>query len=152
MSNRHIVNLDFCRLTFYEWYVISEPSRGVDLTLGQIESIFTTTEQHYKHLYCFISDRKNSFSLNPLAYKSILSKQRNVVSIAVVCHFNQVKVESAKTQKHILQNIKPFAIFDDMDAAVEWSKAKLIKAVVVNPLRWELPQQSSSDAWMGLRN
>ena len=110
-------NFNFGKVRILEDCVISEINEGEIIDAKQAEEIFEFCESKFMgRPYGYISNRINSYSINPLIYLK-LNHSCNVVAIAIITK-NKNVVVNASIEKHF--SIKPLQIFDQEQAAKEW--------------------------------
>ena len=61
-----VVKLKFCTLSFYDRYVIAEINEGVHLDHQHNEALIEITENHYSKPFVYITNRINSYSVDPM--------------------------------------------------------------------------------------
>ena len=111
-----IVKLKFCTLTFFDNYVIAVINEGehVDHKLNEI--LIENIELHFNKPYVYITNRINSYSVDPNIYHRA-SKVENLAGFAVVSKEYKTKI-NAQIEKMFFG--KPFEIFTTLEDAIEW--------------------------------
>lgn len=120
-----IVKLNFCTLDINsrDNIVIGTINEGVHLTSKLSQIIVLTIFKYLGDLpMVYITNRVNSYSVDPTMYKTI-SKIKNLVGFGVVCPKN-IKADIAKIEKLFYSN--KFQEFKTLDEAMIWAK-KLLK-------------------------
>ena len=111
-----IIRLKFCTLTFFDNYVIAVINEGehVDHKLNEI--LIENIELHFKKPYVYITNRINSYSVDPNIYHRA-SEVQNLAGFAVVSKEYKTKI-NAQIEKMFFG--KPFEIFTTLEDAIEW--------------------------------
>ena len=111
-----IIRLKFCTLTFFDNYVIAVINEGehVDHKLNEI--LIENIELHFNKPYVYITNRINSYSVDPNIYHRA-SKVENLAGFAVVSKEYKTKI-NAQIEKMFFG--KAFEIFTTLEDAIEW--------------------------------
>jgi len=117
--------LDFCKLTFYDKYVVAEINEGININKAYNKTLIDIISEFYgEKSFVYITHRINSYSVNPHIYpKTALVK--SLVGFAVVSKDFKSKV-NARIEQMFFN--KPFEIFTDLDNAFKWAN-KIISKV-----------------------
>lgn len=112
-----IVKLKFCTLSFFDNYVISVINEGehIDYDLNKI--LIKTIETHYHTPFVYITNRINSYSVDPNIYPRT-TEVKNLAGFAVVSRAHMAKVNAQIEQMFFG---KPFEIFSELDDAIKWA-------------------------------
>ena len=106
----------------FEDLLICEIMDGVNLELETFSEFLGITERYYKERpFVYISQRKNSYAVDPMLYPMI-SRIEMLKGIAIVSN-KEVDVHNLKIEKYFFQ--KPMELFNDLLEAVEWSQGLL---------------------------
>lgn len=113
------VELEFCKIRFFEDYVICNVNEGITLCTEKSNEITVFILNHFQNKpFVYITERIHSYSVDPSIYIRS-SKVETLKGFAVVA-FNHFAATSADYEKYFLK--KPFEIFNDTSAAVRWAK------------------------------
>ncbi|MAB49598.1 MAG: hypothetical protein CMC05_13315 [Flavobacteriaceae bacterium] len=113
-----VVKLKFCTLSFYDRYVIAEINEGVHLDHQHNEALIEITENHYSKPFVYITNRINSYSVDPNVYPRT-TRVKNLAGFAVVSRVHMAKLNAQIEQMFFS---KPFEIFSDLEDAINWAK------------------------------
>ena len=114
------LHLYFCDITIFKNYFIVVMKEGTDITVGHSDVLFDISKTYFGgKQFVYISNRINSYSVNPNVYKKI-NEIENLAGFAVVSYgfktSGNVKIEQ-------LYFDKPIEVFDNIDDAKEWAKS-----------------------------
>ncbi len=117
-------DLEIGYLTFYPNIIVGEVKEGIHVTYENATIAAQVIAQEYKGTipFVYISNRKNSYSMDPVAYKELFSIVPNLKGFAVV---------SESKRRRMLSNLerifvkKPMRVFSSMNEALEWSNKLL---------------------------
>lgn len=113
------IETDFAKLSFYEYFVIAEMHEGIDLDENIVDVLIQLSIDFYGDKpFGYISNRINSYSVNPVIYFKI-SKIENLAAFAVVSN-RMIVSYNVKIEKAFMT--KPYELFDNLDEAVNWVK------------------------------
>jgi len=113
------IETDFARLNFYEHFVITEMHEGIDLDENIVDVMIQFAIDFYgKKPFGYISNRVNSYSVNPVIYFKI-SKIDNLAAFAVVST-KMIVTYNVQIEKAFMT--RPYELFDNLDEAVNWVK------------------------------
>ncbi|TRZ42911.1 hypothetical protein [Robertkochia solimangrovi] len=119
------INLGFCKLCCHDDYVVSEINEGVDMTKEQHVHILEALTECYKDRpFGYISNRKYSFSLNPIHLTEYVNLAENLIVYGVVAN-NPAQRLSYAIEKIFFS--KPLHYFTSYDNAVKWAKESVQK-------------------------
>lgn len=122
----HIV--DTGRFVFYQNISIAEVAEGTHVTFEKISDMLQIAEQVYgnKTPFVYISNRINSYSIDPLGYYEAIKLFPNLMAYAIV----------AKTRRRralvVLEKLfikKPIRVFDNLESAIKWAEGIISKPV-----------------------
>jgi hypothetical protein len=115
--------LPYCRLELHDNYTIVTTSEGVNIDFDEIEEINAILQRSYNgRLFGMIANRKNRYSINPLAAKKLFSDE-SVVAGAVV-GYNLATRLNAEIENEIIDGA-PIVFFTDLNSAIRWIEAKV---------------------------
>ncbi|ARV08439.1 hypothetical protein BTO05_01805 [Winogradskyella sp. PC-19] len=114
------LHLYFCDITIFKNYFIVVMKEGTDITVGHSDVLFDISKTYFGgKQFVYISNRINSYSVNPNVYKKI-NEIENLAGFAVVSYgfktSGNVKIEQ-------LYFDKPIEVFDNINDAKEWAKS-----------------------------
>ncbi len=116
------IELEVGTLCFYDDIAIGELNEGITVTSDCMNLLLRTTLDHFKgRPFVYISNRINSYSVDPLNY-TLLNNISNLRAMAVVS-YNSINTSNAKIEKIFFN--KDFEIFDSVKTAMVWSKKVL---------------------------
>jgi len=114
-----VLKFDFCLMTLYEKYLITNINEGVNLLPEHNDVLVEVAETYFKNKpFVYITHRINSYSVHPKIYFET-SKIKNLVGIAVVSEKYKAK-SNAEIEKMFFQ--KPFEIFGNIEDAKSWAE------------------------------
>jgi len=115
--------LPYCRLELHDNYTIVTTSEGVNIGFDEVEEINAILQRFYSgRLFGMVANRKNRYSINPLAAKKFFSDE-SVVAGAVV-GYNLATRLNAEIENEIIDGA-PIVFFSDLDSAVRWIESKV---------------------------
>lgn len=118
------IELEFTILEFYKNFVISRVREGVVFSKKQVQDLVEVCSDFYKRKkFVYISKRVNNYNVDPTIYLN-LDKVKNLAGIAIVS-----TKPSAINMANFEQSFSkvPFAVFMDMEDAMDWMKEILEK-------------------------
>ncbi|APY00007.1 hypothetical protein [Lacinutrix venerupis] len=123
-----IINIDIGYVSIFDNYIIMEIDQGVIVTKEHNQLLVDIVDKFYKDKgVVYISNRKNSYSVNPSVYYET-NKIKNIIGLAVVSE-NGMAVSNAEIEKLFFN--KPFEIFSNLEDAKKWAN-KLYKKMKKN--------------------
>lgn len=125
----HIYNLKSGDLYFFDDFLISEIHEGVTIMLNDSREVLNLVHKHYgfKKPYGLISHRVNAYSVNLSDILPIANEFGLLVANAVVA-YTDFALKNFELEKRVLK-LKGKS-FNNMDAALKWTKAEVEKATV----------------------
>lgn len=113
-----IINIDIGYVSIFDNYIIMEIDQGVIVTKEHNQLLVDIVDKFYKDKgVVYISNRKNSYSVNPSVYYET-NKIKNIIGLAVVSE-NGMAVNNAEIEKLFFN--KPFEIFSNLEDAKNWA-------------------------------
>ncbi|RLJ60933.1 hypothetical protein CLV86_2783 [Lacinutrix venerupis] len=113
-----IINIDIGYVSIFDNYIIMEIDQGVIVTKEHNQLLVDIVDKFYKDKgVVYISNRKNSYSVNPSVYYET-NKIKNIIGLAVVSE-NGMAVSNAEIEKLFFN--KPFEIFSNLEDAKNWA-------------------------------
>jgi len=117
------LQLSFGNLEFHENYVIGIINDGILITEKETQIVSNAASHFFnKKKFVYISKRINSYSINPMIYKS-LDRNNNILGFAVFSTNNSTLI-NAEVEKLFYK--RSFGIFKNMEEAKHWA-TKLLK-------------------------
>ena len=108
---------------FFEGYFIGRINDGVNAGSTFVEALSELIHKHYHGKpVIYISDRVNSYSLDPVATADLI-KRSNIRCVGVVV-YTQQQQKVYFFEERFIEGI-PMCHFASLDAALCWSKQKL---------------------------
>ena len=108
---------------FFEGYFIGRINVGVDAGSHFVDALSELIHKHYHGKpVIYISDRINSYSLDPVATIDLI--ERNNIRFAGVVVYTQQQEKMYSFEEHFIDGIT-MCNFVSLDAALCWSKQKL---------------------------
>lgn len=116
MKNK--VDLGFGVIEFYDDYAIGIMNEGAHLSNAEDIMIFSCCEDIFGGKpFGYISNRLNSYSINPMAHKSASNNLDSLIAYAVVAQTPAHRL-SYSVERIFLE--KPIAYFTELNLAKEW--------------------------------
>ncbi len=121
---RHKAKLKFCNITIYEDYILTVMNEGITVLPEYNEILKDLAEKFFKDSnFVYITHRVNSYAVDPIIYLET-SKISNLRGFIVV----DPKLETnTSLEIEILFLKKPFAAFNELEAAIKFKDSILIK-------------------------
>lgn len=114
------LDLEFTHLEFYRDYVVSTVKEGTILEEEEVNELIDVCKEHYiEDAFVYISNRKHSYTVNPLIYLNLF-KIGNLEGIAVASS-NPDALKTANFERHFSQ--VTVELFQDLDEAKAWAKS-----------------------------
>jgi len=122
MINEHIKGLgDF---EFYDGYFIGRIAEGANAGADYVNALSDLITKHFSGKSpVYISDRINSYSLDPLATSDLIV--RNNIKYAGIVAYTPRQQKSASYQENSIKEIE-MCTFTDISSAVAWAKQKAL--------------------------
>ena len=123
MLKEHIEGLgDF---EFYDGYFIGRISEGAHAASNFVDALSNLISKHFHgRPVIYISDRINSYSLDPLATTELIA--RNNIKFAGVVIYTRLQQKVYSYEERAINGII-MSSFDSLDAAVAWAEQKLLE-------------------------
>ncbi len=113
----------FGTLTIGDRFIIGEMKEGSDIHLDTVSRIIDIANSHFKgERWGYISNRINSYSLQPLVYRQASEFEKNMVAFAVVTSKKSALVCS-EMEKSLVGERFEFSYFRELDKAIAWVKS-----------------------------
>lgn len=118
------LQLDFGKITFEENILIAELNEGILLDVEKNRKLLEIGRKIFKNgSYGYISNRVNSYGVNPMVYLESASTP-TLKAIAVVT-INPVCMQNAILERHFYKGSNSFEIFQTLEEAINWIKYKI---------------------------
>ena len=112
-------HLDIGDVSFYKNFVVVEIKEGLVFNYETAKELLDLGKMYYgsKTPFVYISNRKNSYSFNPLAHDKTTRMFPNLAGYAVVA-YNSINEEIAIMEQSFFD--KPKNIFENLNNAISW--------------------------------
>ena len=116
-------NLEMGKVVFFENYLIIEVAEGISFDYEKAKKLSELTNLHFQdRSFGYISNRVNSYSLEPIDYTRIKEVFPNLSVFAVVT-YNKSQETSVKIENMFYQ--EGIVSFDNLKKAIKWVEKKL---------------------------
>ncbi len=116
-------DLDMGKVSFFKNYLIIEVAEGTSFNHKKAKQLSTLTNLHFgNNAFGYISNRVNSYSLEPLDYLKIKEVFPNIKAFAVVTYNNLQKTSVSIENIFYYDNIVSFECIDE---AQKWMNQQL---------------------------
>lgn len=120
-----VLQFDFGQLTIDDRFIIGELSPGKHVEVDVISKVAEAANNHFHGAsWAYISNRKHSYSINPLFHQFASEIVENMAVFAVVAHGPTAK-KVAEIEKLFKSPSFDFIVCDSLPEAVERIKIKL---------------------------
>ena len=110
---------------FYRNYFIGRIYEGVNAGPLFVDSLSKLIQKHYSgRPTIYISDRVNSYSLDPIATNELI--RRNNIRFAGIVIYTRQQKHVYSYEEHVLQGVTVCS-FDSLSAAVSWAEQKSLE-------------------------
>ena len=118
------IALDFGKITIIDNILIAELNEGILFDVENNRKLLNLGNKIFKGMpYGYISNRVNSYAVNPMIYLES-SSTINLKAIAVVSS-NPVCQQNTLLEKQFYKEEDSFEVFDTLEAAIHWIKFKI---------------------------
>lgn len=118
------IELDFGKITIIDNILIAELNEGILFDVENNRKLLNLGNRIFKGMpYGYISNRVNSYAVNPMIYLES-SSTINLKAIAVVSS-NPVCQQNTLLEKQFYKEEDSFEVFDNLEAAINWIKFKI---------------------------
>lgn len=119
--------IDLGRFVFYENVSIAEISEGTHVTFEKVSDMLRIAEDVYGNdtPFVYISNRINSYSIDPLGYYEAIKLFPNLKAYAIVSQNKQRRM-LAVLEKLFIK--KPIRVFNNLENAFDWSEQIIAKS------------------------
>ncbi|MGR7814132.1 hypothetical protein [Lacinutrix undariae] len=113
-----IKKYDFCDVEIHKNYLIVSVNEAIVISPSHNQTLFSIINTHYKNTnFIYISNRKNSYSVDPLTYLET-NNIPNLIGFSIVSS-NYRTTNNAEIEK--LFSNKPYSIFASIKEATHWA-------------------------------
>ncbi|PZX36254.1 hypothetical protein LX97_03465 [Nonlabens dokdonensis] len=113
----HHYNLKESDIFIFDQFLIIQIKEGVLVNMPHEEELNDIIQKHFKGKdMVYISNRVNSYAVNPLIYPET-EKILNLVAIAIVPKTQKMR-SNAEFERKFYN--KPYGVFDTLSLAIEW--------------------------------
>ena len=116
-------------LEIHDDLVIARFDEASDILSEDFIEIKKTLSDNFNAKFAWISDRINSYSVDPTLLTAIFKDVDNLVCLAQVNYGKKIR-DSTDIAKSYTPTNKPFHSFTTLDEALDWAKKKLHDAAV----------------------
>ncbi|UZO80172.1 hypothetical protein NBT05_14595 [Aquimarina sp. ERC-38] len=114
-----VADLDFCKLQFYQNYVILIIAESTVVCSKKATLIRKVLTDHFKtEPFIMINYKKNKHSILPEVYKK--GQLKNMKGLAIVSNCEKEREQALLDQQHFH---KSFTFFQDIKAAKSWASS-----------------------------
>ncbi len=118
------IELDFGKITIVDNILIAELKEGILFDIEDNRKLLNLGNKIFKGMpYGYISNRVNSYAVNPMIYLDS-SSTINLKAIAVVSS-NPVCQNNTLLEKQFYKEENSFEVFDTLESAINWIKFKI---------------------------
>lgn len=118
------LKLDFGTVTFLDNIQIAELNEGILFDIPHNRELLSLARERFDNKpYGYISNRVNSYSVNPMIHLESANVP-NLVAIAIVSD-NEVVKQNSIIEKQFFRNSSSFEVFKSLEEAVNWMKYQL---------------------------
>ncbi len=120
-----VLQFDFGQLTIDDHIIIGEVTQDRHVEMDVVSIVIETANKYFHgEPWAYISNRTNSYSLNPNVHQNTPKIGRNMVAFAVVAN-SEIKQKIATIEHFFVGNNYCFHVCESLDEAVAWVKEKL---------------------------
>lgn len=118
------LKLEFGTVTFLDNIQITELNEGILFDIPHNQELLALARERFNDQpYGYISNRVNSYSVNPMIHLDSANVS-NLAAIAIVSS-NPVVQQNALIEKQFFKNRSSFQVFNNLEEAVSWMKQQL---------------------------
>lgn len=117
-------NFEESEVFIFDEFIINQFKEGVIIEPEHNDILNDIVQEHFcGENMVYISNRANSYSVNPLIYKET-EKIPNVIAIALIPKTELMR-KNAEYEREFYS--KPYEIFDSLSKAIEWAQSIIAK-------------------------
>ncbi len=114
------IDIGIGNVTIYDQYLITVMHEGITVSIESNELLIDIANSYFKNKpFVYITHRKHSYAVDTAIYTET-AKIQNLIGFAVVST-KGMAITNASIEKMFFS--KPFEIFEDLEEAINWSKA-----------------------------
>lgn len=111
-------DVGYADIFIFELYLMVQVKEGYSVDVEDLKIFHALNDKYFKdRKFIYISNRVNSYSVNPLIYPRVAMVE-NLIGMVVVAD-TDIKVNTASFEKNF--SSKPFKIYSSLDEAVMWA-------------------------------
>jgi uncharacterized protein YwgA len=119
------LKFDFGTVTFHDNIQIAELNEGILFDIPHNRELLSLASEHFENkAYGYISNRVNSYSVNPMIHLESADVS-NLIAIAIVSD-NEVVKQNSIIEKQFFRNSSSFEVFKSLEEAINWMKHQLL--------------------------
>ena len=119
------LKLEFGTVTFLDNIQIAELNEGILFDIPHNREILSLASERFEiKAYGYISNRINSYSVNPMIHLESADVS-NLIAIAIVSD-NEVVKQNSIIEKQFFRNSSSFEVFKSLEEAINWMKHQLL--------------------------
>lgn len=119
------LNLEFGQVYVLDNILITELKEGLLFNAEKNQKLIELAQDIFQGKpYGHISNRKNSYAVDPLVYRDS-AKVLNLKAIAIVTDSEIVKLNVNQVERKFYRSHNSFEVFDNLDQAINWIKFKI---------------------------
>tara|TARA_R100001369_G_scaffold20091_1_gene36794 strand:- start:296001 stop:296384 length:384 start_codon:yes stop_codon:yes gene_type:complete len=122
------LNLEFGKVTILNNILIAELNEGILLDISHNRELLKIGRETFNNeAYGYISNRTNSYSVNPMIHLESANVE-NLAAIAVVST-NTIVKQNTIIEKQFFRHSRSFEVFETLEEAIHWmeNQLKLVK-------------------------
>ncbi len=122
------LNLEFGKVTILDNILIAELNEGILLDISHNRELLKIGRETFNNeAYGYISNRTNSYSVNPMIHLESANVE-NLAAIAVVST-NTIVKQNTIIEKQFFRHSRSFEVFETLEEAIHWmeNQLKLVK-------------------------
>jgi hypothetical protein len=120
-----VLQFDFGQLTIDDHIIIGEVTQDRHVEMDVVSVVIETANKYFHgEPWAYISNRTNSYSLNPNVHQNASRIEKNMVAFAIVAN-SELKQKIAAIEHLFVGNDYCFHVCGSLNEAVEWTKEKL---------------------------
>ena len=117
----------FGTLKIGDHFIVGEMEEGTDIQLDVVSKLIDIAHERFnRERWAYISNRVNSYSLQPLVHEELSKVEKNMIAFAVVTE-KEAHIKNAELEKFFSGGKYEFECFANMENAIDWV-TKLLKA------------------------
>jgi hypothetical protein len=119
------LNLEFGQVYVLDNILITELKEGLLFNAEKNQKLIELAQDIFQGKpYGYISNRKNSYAVDPLIYRDS-AKVGSLKAIAIVTDSEIVKLNVNQVERKFYRSSNSFEVFDILEQAINWIKFKI---------------------------